>query len=143
MKPPQIDWNLPDSELATLHGFSEREIATRRAAATAGTTRRGRPLTMPQDHEFDWTKPRAELALEHGISYASVCKIYARIHGKSKRGRKPSGYRILPASELPVEGDEAWNPEAKKWQPVTIPSMHLAGGTRIPGTKFRTLRPQP
>ena len=50
----------------------------------------------------------------------------------------PTGpWRILDRNELPVAGDETYDKFTKTWQTVKIPSMHLAGGTRIRGTIFR------
>lgn len=46
-------------------------------------------------------------------------------------------WRLLEDNELPEVGDKAWNDELRKWETVTIPSMWLAGGTRIEGTYFQ------
>lgn len=46
-------------------------------------------------------------------------------------------WRLLENDELPEVGDQAWTVETGKWETVNVPSMWLAGGTRIEGTYFQ------
>jgi hypothetical protein len=63
--------------------------------------------------------------------YQSVCKVLMRFRLLN------AAFRTLKDDEIPIVGDQAWSEAVKKWETVTIPSMWLAGGSRIAGTIFR------
>jgi hypothetical protein len=47
----------------------------------------------------------------------------------------PAGWRMLDPEEIPQAGDKA-RLESGEWETISIPSMWLAGNSRISGSSF-------